>query len=265
MSPRPTPALMEYYYSHSENYAVWNKYIFPRSEASRRDRICRPNLDRIMAECRQRGISRPALLEIGPGFGTFAALAQESGFFSAVTVIERTPDMVAACQARGLDVIESSLEDVDSSRSGFADVAACFEVIEHVFDPSDFLMGVSRMLKPGGLFVFTCPNGGGFDTTLLQAASPAVDTEHVNLFNPKSIGVLLGRCGFEVESVDTPGRLDVELARRAVLAGDLDVSSQPFWRKLLIDEYDSLGGEFQRFLVQHRLSGNMRVMAIKSL
>ena len=28
MSPRPTPAVMDDYYSNSENYAIWNKYIF---------------------------------------------------------------------------------------------------------------------------------------------------------------------------------------------------------------------------------------------
>ena len=264
MSPRPSPAVMNDYYSNSENYAVWNKYIFPQSEPSRRDKICRPNLDRIVAECRTRGIAQPSLLEIGPGFGTFAALAKESGFFGAVTVVERTPEMVAACRAKGLDVIESSLEDVTDAQAGSADVAVCFEVLEHVFDPADFLGSVNRMLKPSGLFAFTCPNGGGFDTMLLQAASPSVDTEHVNLLNTTSVGVLLRRCGFEVLVVETPGRLDVELARRAALAGEFDVSGQAFWRHLLVDNFDTLGAPFQQFLAQHKLSGNMRVIAVKS-
>lgn len=264
MSPRPSPAVMHDYYSNSENYAVWNKYIFPKSEASRREKICRPNLDRIVAECSARGLVRPSLLEIGPGFGTFAALAKDSGFFGAVTVVERTPEMVAACRAKGLDVIDSSLEDVSDAQAGFADVAACFEVIEHVFDPVDFLKGVNRMLKPGGLFAFTCPNGAGFDTMLLQAASPSVDTEHVNLFNTRSIGVLLQRCGFEMLVVETPGRLDVELARRAALAGEFDLTGQPFWRHLLVDQFDTLGAPFQQFLAAHGMSGNMRVIAAKA-
>jgi len=264
MSPRPSPAVMDDYYGNSENYAIWNKFIFPQSESSRREKICRPNLERIVAECRGRGLQSASLLEVGPGFGTFAALAEESRFFESVTVVERTPEMATACRARGLKVIESSLEEVGDAQTGAADVAVCFEVIEHVFDPAGFLGGVRRMLRPGGLFVFTCPNGAGFDTALLQAHSPAVDTEHVNLFNPSSIGRLLHRCGFEAVCVETPGRLDVELVRRAALAGDLDVSSQPFWRRLLIEEFDALGGVFQQFLAQHKLSGNMRVVAVKS-
>lgn len=264
MSPRPTPAVMDDYYSNSENYAIWNKYIFPKSEASRREKICRPNLERIIDECRQRGLDKPAFLEIGPGFGTFSALANDSGFFSTVSVVERTPSMAEACRAKGLHVIESALEDVTNDFFEAADVVVCFEVIEHIFEPIDFLIGVSRMLKPGGLFMFTCPNGKGFDTEMLREASPSVDTEHVNLFNPHSAAVLLNRAGFEVTCVETPGRLDVELVRRAVLAKEVALTEDPFWRTLLIEKFDTIGTDFQRFLVEHKLSGNMRVIARKN-
>ena len=264
MSPRPTPAVMDEYYSNSENYAIWNKYIFPKSEGSRRDKICRPNLDRIIDECRQQGFEKPAFLEIGPGFGTFSALANDSGFFSCVSVVERTPSMANACRARGLNVIESALEDVPNDFLEVADVAVCFEVIEHIFEPIDFLVGVSRMLKPGGLFMFTCPNGKGFDTEMLREASPSVDTEHVNLFNPQSATVLLNRAGFEVICAETQGRLDVELVRRALLAKEVDLTVDPFWRTLLLEKFDTMGADFQRYLVDHKLSGNMRVIARKT-
>jgi SAM-dependent methyltransferase len=264
MSPRPTPAVMDDYYSKSENYAIWNKYIFPKSEVSRRDKICRPNLDRIIDECRQRGFDKPVFLEIGPGFGTFSSLANDSGFFSSVSVVERTPSMAKACRAKGLNVIESALEEVPNDFLEVADVVVCFEVIEHIFEPIDFLVGVSRILKPGGLFMFTCPNGKGFDTEMLREASPSVDTEHVNLFNPQSATLLLNRAGFEVMCAETPGRLDVELVRRALLAKDVDLTADPFWRTLLLEKFDTMGADFQRYLVDHKLSGNMRVIARKT-
>jgi SAM-dependent methyltransferase len=263
MSPRPTPAVMNDYYSNSENYEIWNQYIFPKSESSRREKICKPNLQRIIDECRERKLERPLLVEIGPGFGTFAALAKETGFFRDVVVVERTPSMAQACRARGVSVIESSLEDVADNDLARADLAVCFEVIEHVFEPLAFVSSIQRMLQPAGLFVFTCPNGKGFDTEMLQAASPAVDTEHVNLFNPESIRVLLGRAGFEVLSVETPGRLDVELVRRAVLGAEVDLGHSPFWKTLLVDRFDELGADFQKWLIDHQLTGNMRVIARK--
>jgi SAM-dependent methyltransferase len=210
-------------------------------------------------------LDRPTFIEIGPGFGTFSALAKDSGFFSTVSVVERTPSMAEACRAKGLHVIESTLEEVTNEVFQAADVVVCFEVIEHIFEPIEFLAGVSRMLKPGGLFMFTCPNGKGFDTEMLREASPSVDTEHVNLFNPQSAAVLLNRAGFEVLHTETPGRLDVEIVRRAVLAKEVDLTEDAFWRTLLIEKFDAMGVNFQRFLVEHKLSGNMRVIARKNV
>jgi SAM-dependent methyltransferase len=172
--------------------------------------------------------------------------------------------MADACRAKGIHVIESTLEDVTHDFFEAADVAVCFEVIEHVFEPINFLSGVSRMLKPGGLFMFTCPNGKGFDTLMLQGASPSVDTEHVNLFNPQSIVMLLNRAGFDVICTETPGQLDVELVRRAVLENKANLTEDPFWRTLLLEKFDTMGADFQHFLVEHKLSGNMRVIARKN-
>ena len=264
MSPRPSREVMDYYYSNSENYAIWNKYIFPKSEANRREKICRPNLEAIVAECKRSGMQKPRFLEVGAGFGTFAELANQIGYFGDVFVLEHTPDMVASCRAKGLNVIDAWLEEAGPEHRESFDVAACFEVIEHIFDPFDFLKVVSGLLRTGGLFAFTCPNGRGFDTMMLEGAAPAVDTEHVNLFNTDSIGIVLERAGFELVSVETPGQLDVELVRRAVQAGQSDLDKDPFWRLLLVDEFDRLAGPFQAFLAANRLSGNMRVIARKA-
>ena len=61
----------------------------------------------------------------------------------------------------------------------------------------------------------------------------------------------------------TPGQLDAELVRSQILSGAYDVSHQPFLKKVLIDEWDGLGGPFQQFLVDNGLSSNMWVIARK--
>ncbi len=264
MSPRPTPEIMSDYYDRSENYYIWNKYIFPNSENARRERICQPNLVRLIGECEQRGFHKPDLFEVGPGFGTFAEISNKSEFFKTVSVVERTPSMAEACRQKGLRVIESTLEEASIEFSETADVAVFFEVIEHVFEPIKFLQSVRQILRPGGLIMLTCPNGKGFDTEMLGEQSPAVDTEHVNLFNPHSIEVLLSRLGFQVLAVETPGVLDVDIVRRAQLAREIDLSSDPFWERLFCTEFESLGSNFQTFLSENRLSGNMRTFAIKT-
>ena len=263
MSPRPTPAVMDAYYGQSENYKIWGEFIFPASEARRREKICQPMLDAIVQACRTYGVAPGHLIEVGPGFGTFAALAHGSGAFQRVSAVERTPDMATACRRQGVTVYEMAVEDLPGSFDDPADVLALFEVIEHIFDPEAFLRTGSRLLRAGGLLVLTCPNGAGFDTQVLGARSLAVDTEHVNLFNPKSLALLMDRLGFEVLEVTTPGRLDAELVREAILDGDFDVSGNPFLQQVLVDEFDRLGAPFQRFLADNGLSGNMRLIARK--
>lgn len=263
MSPRPTPDVMDDYYSHSENYRIWGEYIFPASEDRRREKICKPMLQSILAACTQHGVAPRHLMEVGPGFGTFAALARSSGAFERVSAVERTPAMAQACRRHGIEVHEMAVEDLPASFDDPADVLVFFEVIEHIFDPKAFLRTGARLLRQGGLLVLTCPNGAGFDTQVLGADSVAVDTEHVNLFNPQSLSLLMERLGFDVLEVSTPGRLDAELVREAILAGQFDVSHQPFLRQVLVDEFDRLGGPFQRFLADNGLSGNMRLIARK--
>lgn len=263
MSPRPTPALMEDYYAHSENYRLWAEHIFPESEASRREKLCRPMLQAIVQACQRHGVPTGHLLELGPGFGTFAELVRDSGLFEHVSVVERTPEMAASCRRRGLRVHECAAEDLPDDVVGVADVLVSFEVIEHVFDPAVFLHAASRLLRDGGLLVLTCPNGQGFDTATLGAASVAVDTEHVNLFNPSSLAALLVRSGYEVLEISTPGRLDVELVRDALLHEGADLSDQPFLRRVLFEEYGRLGTPFQQFLATQGLAGNLRAFARK--
>jgi 2-polyprenyl-3-methyl-5-hydroxy-6-metoxy-1,4-benzoquinol methylase len=134
-------------------------------------------------------------------------------------------------------------------------------VIEHLFDPGGFVRQCARLLPAGRLLVLSCPNGLGFDVAQLGAESLAVDPEHVNLFNPVSLRRLVGSCGFEVMEASTPGRLDAEFVRTAVLEGRHDLSGQPFLRRVLIDEWERLGPAFQQFLAEHGLSSHMWLAA----
>lgn len=261
MSPRPTPEIMATYYDNSENYRFWAEHIFPASEAARREKIHRPMLEYIVAACERHSVRRDLLVEVGPGFGTFATLATTSGSFGRVITVERTPDMAQACRQRGVTVIERAVEDVSPDEIGSADVAVSFEVIEHLFDPARYIRSMARLLRRGGLLLLTCPNGEGFDTAVLGAQSGAVDSEHVNLFNPESLATLLDRQGFEVLEVQTPGRLDAELVRMVALEGHLDLAGNPFLRTVLLDKWATLGEPFQAFLAANGLSGHLRVLS----
>jgi len=67
----------------------------------------------------------------------------------------------------------------------------------------------------------------------------------------------------EVLEAETPGKLDAEIVRKRVLSGLIDLSAQPFLRRVLVDEWDRLGGVFQRFLAENSLSSHMWIVARK--
>ena len=262
MSPRPSPKVMAAYYSNSENYQYWAKYIFPASEAARREKLHKPRLEQVVDYCERFSIPRRVLVEIGAGFGTFASIAQESGLFEQVRVIEPTPEMAQACRERGIEVIEKRIENI-TTEIEFADVAVAFEVIEHLFEPRQFVEQCAHIVKQGGLLILSCPNGQGFDIALLGHISLAIDAEHVNLFNPHALSLLVESCGFEVLEVSTPGRLDAEFVQMAIAEGKFDVSDNPFLKRVLVDEWARLGWPFQQFLAENGLSSHMWLAARK--
>ncbi|MBP2676055.1 MAG: Methyltransferase type 11 [Deltaproteobacteria bacterium] len=263
INPRPTPGILEDYYAHSENYAYWNRYIFPASEGARREKIFRPRAVRLLNICRRYGVPRETLVEVGAGFGTFCEEITRLDHFRRLIAVEPTPDLAETCRRKGFEVIQKPVEQVCLGPSA-VDAIASFEVIEHLFSPRDFLGACARMLTDGGVLVLSCPNGLGFEVGVLGAASDTVDVEHLNYFNPSSLSELLKSSGFRILEVTTPGELDAELVRKKVLQGECDLSGRPFLRRVLLEEWDRLGEEFQKFLSDNMLSSHMWLVARKS-
>ena len=259
MSPRPSEQVMADYYSNSENYAYWAKFIFPASEAVRREKIHKLWLSRVLDFAKRYGVANGRLVEVGPGFGTFCSVAIEAKAFEEVIAVEPTPELAQACRERGVQVVQKRIEDAAADLLP-ADVMVAFEVIEHLFDPALFLAHARQLIRPNGLLVLSCPNCLGFDIAELGSKSLAVDAEHVNLFNPGSLSRLVESVGFETLEITTPGRLDAELVRDAVLAGKHSLNS-PFLRRVLLDDWDTMGWVFQQFLAENQLSGHMWLVA----
>jgi SAM-dependent methyltransferase len=212
--------------------------------------------------CHDHEGSGGTLLEVGAGFGTFCEEMTRLKFFDRVIAVEPTPALAESCRGRGLTVIEKPIEQVQLDASG-VDVIASFEVIEHLFAPRQFLQSCCKAMKPHGIIVLSCPNGQGFEVATLRAASDTVDTEHLNYFNPASLSELVNSVGLDVIEVRTPGELDAELVRKRAMEGECDISSQPFLRRVLLEDWEQVGQAFQRFLAENLLSSHMWLVARK--
>lgn len=260
VSPRPPAAMLAAYYGQTRNGAYWNEHIFPASENARRERIFRPRVHRTLELLARHGAGNAALVEVGPGFGTFGEEMRALGHFQRIVVVEPTPDLAATCRRRGLEVLEKPIEAVADGELQ-APVVVSFECIEHLFDPAAFVRQCARILEPGGLLILTCPSGGGFDVLTLREVSDTVDHEHLNYFNPDSLALLLRTAGLDVVEWSTPGLLDVELVRKKVQAGLFSLADQPFLEKVVMDE--RLGDALQGFLAENRLSSHLWMVGQK--
>ena len=244
VTPRPTGAMLAEFYAQSANYAYWAKYVFPASANARRALFRRRAQHTASLP---RDIHRGTMVEVGAAYGWYCEEVRALDLFDSIVAIEPTPDLANQCRSQGFEVVESSYE-----RAELNDVAliAAFEVIEHLYDPGHFLRWCHGALARNGVVLMTCPNIRGFETMILGAESGAVDHEHINLFTPESLTLLLRNCGFEPFEVSTPGELDVDIVRRS----GKDVG--PFLSACV-----ERGEGFQRFLHENRLSSNLRIAA----
>jgi len=262
VNPRPTQKILNLFYSTSKGIDYWNKFIFPATENTRKKNIFMPRVKHILQICKKYNISTGTLMDVGAGFGTFCEILENIKIFRRVIAVEPSPTLANTCKIKGLDVIETPIEDVTLELE-CVDVIVSFEVIEHLFRPFVFLERCKFFLKKGGILVVTCPNVEGFDILTLKDRSDNTSFPHLNFFNPQSIALLVERCGFEVLEVITPGELDAELVRKKVLSGAYDISSQSFLKQILIDDWDRLGIPFQKFLADNNLSSHMWLVAQK--
>ena len=226
VSPRPPADAFSRYYTESESSRYWATTFYAKTAAARRKELWKPKALRVRDAMSRYGASRHAVVDIGGGFGLFA---EEMGAVigDGVTVVEPAPHLAAACRGRGISVVETFLEDVQSEDlPDRARTFVSFELFEHLHSPGRFLTCLYRLMRPGELFLFTTLSGVGADIRAMWAESKAVSPpHHLNFFNPVSMTRLLGANGFEVLEVSTPGRLDVD-----IMLNDQTRIHDRFWR-----------------------------------
>ena len=258
---RPTFEMLSEFYATSKSIKYWNDKIFPASEDSRRSQIFAPRAKRVVELCKKHNTATEVLLDVGAGFGTFCEEINKLAVFSKVIAVEPSHDLAETCRRKSLDVIEKPIEEVDLDR---ASVITNFELIEHLYQPKDFLLACGKALRRNGLLIITTPNIKGFDLLVLGKLSDNIGgPNHLNYFHPKSLSILLQRCGFEVLEVMTPGKLDAEIVRKKILNGELDVSGRHFLKHVLIDQWETTSEAFQRFLADNGLSSHLWMVARK--
>jgi SAM-dependent methyltransferase len=93
------------------------------------------------------------VLDLGAGTGSMSQLLDEAGYH--VEACDLEP---ALFQFRGVDCKPADFAEPLPYGDGMFDGIVCVEVLEHIDGHERLFREVERVLKPGGVFVFTTPN-----------------------------------------------------------------------------------------------------------
>jgi SAM-dependent methyltransferase len=101
------------------------------------------------------------ILEIGCGAGEFIARAHAEKRLE-VRGIETNQEAAQKARQLGLPVEAMELQQVATQRRDHYDAVCAFQVLEHVFDPKEFLECSCTLLKSGGWLILGLPNAESF-------------------------------------------------------------------------------------------------------
>ena len=261
MSPRPTQAMIDDYYRRSDSSKFWAERFFPETAEARRELIFKPRAELLKSITERFSVPEPRVFgDIGAGIGLFLDEVKDLGFFEEIVAVEPSSELAKVCREKGYPVVESTLED--AAESDFkVSVASSFEVIEHLFQPVEFLRSAKSILKPGGLFIFTTLTCSGWDIQNLWKESKSVSPpHHINLITTEGLEKIVQHAGLELVELTTPGKLDVDIAVN-MLNETPDLELERFATYLLRKRGPECHAAFQKFLQDHRLSSHALVVA----
>jgi len=144
------------------------------------------------------------ILDIGCGYGYFLERMNALGWETAG--IDLSPKTISYATGKGLNVVESSVENISFPKSSF-DAITAFYVMEHLPDPYSAVKKIYSLLKPGGIFILRVPHTTPIVRFLLlfHIKNNLYDTPyHLYDFSPKTITLLLKKAGFTAIRVE-PG------------------------------------------------------------
>lgn len=263
VSPRPTAEMIDNFYSKSASSKFWAERFFPETAEARRLKIFQPRAQLISELVSRFKVPEPiSLVDVGAGFGIFLEEVQKTGNFAEILAIEPNIDLATCCKNKGFRVIKKAVENIEENELQ-ASVVCSFEVLEHLFDPGKFITGMKKVLRPGGLMIFTTLTISGLDLQVLWNQSKSISPpHHINFLSVEGLRKLVERCELQEIEICTPGKLDVDIIRNSMQ--EMPKLKVPRFIDYIVNNRSSeTFNQLQKFLQANNLSSHARVIARK--
>lgn len=158
------------------------------------------------------GLQGRRVVEIGCGDGHYLSLLTEAG--AEVVGVEPSSPFRLRALERGLRVHAGYVTEAEPAPEGPFEAVVARQVLEHVPDPLDFLLGVRASLADGGVGLIEVPS---LEQAYEQCRFYDFFADHLNYFSARTLRYALERCGFDVveTSRGMNGEFNVALVRAA--------------------------------------------------
>ncbi len=225
VNPVPPKEALADYYQNCKTGSLANAILRKRA-IDRKPNPKDPRLAEVFAKVKQthaRTQQKVRVLEVGCNSGGFLAdlksICEDNDMAAWVDLygIDLDNNAVAAPVHSSLKLFVADAEDFAKDNASSFDIICFFELIEHLPDPLGFMRNVRRMVSDGGAVILTTPNLYGLENVALgyngfrPLAHAIFPPMHLNAFSTHNIVTFALQTQFQVQSLSTPGNLDIDL------------------------------------------------------
>jgi SAM-dependent methyltransferase len=140
------------------------------------------------------------VLEVGAGSGSLLSLLKKSGFVHVIG-IEPSIESIEQAEPDVVNDIRRGIFNLDIVSDISPSLIISCMTLEHMHDPKEFLEVAHKIMSPDGLIALVVHNSRALLNRVLGLKSPIIDLEHLQLFSPRSLRMLLKNTGFADISV----------------------------------------------------------------
>lgn len=157
--------------------------------------------------CKSSSLEKPKLVDVGCAYGPFLAAATEQGFDA--LGLDISQEAVAYVNGElKLKAFQADFEQSDNSviQPQSLDVLTMWFVIEHIQKLDAVFKRVNRLLKMGGVFAFSTPNGSGISARKdLNGFLKAAPSDHFFIWRPAIVKKILDKYGLALKKIYVTG------------------------------------------------------------
>ncbi len=140
--------------------------------------------------------------EIGTGTGIFLRYLKQFGFHQQIG-IEPSETAIDFAEPDVKPKIRQGIFQENDFLPDSISLICCFQTIEHLLYPVEFVQGAFNLLEPGGMLAIIAHNYAAPINKILGRRSPIIDIEHLQIFNPISLKTLVCSKGFVTPEISS--------------------------------------------------------------